>query len=146
MTQVTNEVEAAIHAALLASSQLAATITGWGATRLFNTAADQGAAFPRVVFKDVTPPAEGGIRYNFGSRRVSTRYLFRIVGVVDELAGLTSGTIDNAIDDTLHDASLSLSPFALLVCRRVANVNEPITVDGRSFRERGGLYEVAVTE
>lgn len=147
MTQVTNEIETALQAVLLQSTDLATAITGWGVTKLFNTAADQRTGHPFVVFRDVTPPAEGGIRYNFGSRRVSSRYLYRVVGVVDELAGLDAGVIDNAIDDALHDADLSLGgTFEAMVCRRLANVNDATTVDGRSFRERGGLYEITVTE
>jgi hypothetical protein len=149
---IENELEAAIRATLLASSDLAAAIPGFGTAHIWNGAAEEGTDCPFVVFMDMSPQpgavaggGGGNHRYNFGDRRVLTEHTFLVKGVTEGLATMEAGTIDRAIDRALHGAELSVAPYTCLICRRSQDVSYPETDKGRSFRHRGGLYTIQLT-
>jgi hypothetical protein len=149
---IENELEAAIRATLLASSDLAAAIPGFGTEHVWNGAADEGTDCPFVVFAEMSPqPGAGAMggggnhRYNFGDRRVMTDHTFLVKGVTEGHATMLAGVIDRAIDRALHAAELDVAPYTCLVCRRAQDVSYPETDQGRTFRHRGGLYTIQLT-
>lgn len=142
-----NELDAAIRALLVADT----TLMGYAPNGVWNGAADEqdnnGVAIvpPFLVFADHTPQSQGQHRYNFGDRRVSTSKMYLVKGVTAGLATELAGTIDKRIDATLHAAALVVPGFTVMVCRRAWDVTYPETDQGRSYRHRGGMYDIQLT-
>lgn len=134
---VENELETALRTVLANDATLAGLATGG----VWNGAAEQGTDVPFVVFAPVDP----GVHVYTFTRRAYTGYEYIVKGVTEGIATLAAGQIDRRIDQLLHDAALSVSPFGMLVCRRTRNVSYPEVDEGRTYRHRGGVYRLSVT-
>lgn len=127
--------EAAIRAALVASSTLTTLLSG---TAVYRQEIPPNVSLPAVVFSK----ASGNPAYTLAGR-VWEATTYQVKGVTEGMSGLLAGSIDAAIDAALSDTALAYTSGTALYCRRLQAIDYPeVTPGGQRFQHRGGLYSV----
>lgn len=109
---------------------------------IYDEKAEQGAAFPLVLFQDNNPEDVLGV----GARRLmqSGEWLVRVVGQTRSYESLV--TIADRIDTLLHLQDGSVSGGAVEGCHRERPYRLAYDVEGVEYREMGGFYYLYAKE
>lgn len=128
-----NAVGSAIYSTLCAGTALIAKL---GGSAVYNIIAQQGAAFPYVVFFKAA-----GVEANTSPRRV--RKLVYVAKGVTEDDLQEAGEIDDLIDGLLHEQTLTVTGWGTYWSARDGDVSyaEP-GEGGKIYYHRGGRYRV----
>lgn len=103
---------------------------------VFNTLAPQTAPLPYVLFQMVSKNDD----HTFNGRFAEGVYIVK--GVSESPWPKAAADIDTQIDTLLEDASLTITGFNPILCRRESDFTLVEERDGRMFQHVGGLYRV----
>lgn len=126
-----DRLDAALYAALNTQTVLA-TATGG----VYNTRARPGAPLPYVVFRLIA----GEDSYSFDGEYEDVRYL--VEGIAKGPWPKGASDLDTVIDTALEDATLSLTGFSHLLCRRERDAYRIEDVGGVRYQHSGGVYRI----
>lgn len=129
------EAERFIWERLNASGALVALV----GDRIFNAEAEQGAAFPYVIF--ASPPLANDLR-GVGSARLQTDPMFLVKGVDQSSSYARVDAIATAIQAAINGQRDAAGP--VLACVLEGTISLAETTDGVAYRHRGGQYRVTV--
>ena len=126
------------------------------------------AIFDTLNVASLTALATGGVFNSFAHPSVSTPYVvFQAFSKVDEYWAFTkrgaqavymvkavsespwpkeAAAIDTQIDALLQDATLTITGFGLVTCRRESDFYLPEEVGGKVYQHQGGLYRVVADQ
>lgn len=132
MANMRTEVDTALFTVLNVESLLVLATGG-----VCNTKAEQNTKPPYVVFQ---VSAKEDDYYSFTGRGGDAVYIVK--AVTQEPWPKVAATIDTEIDSLLQDATLSISGFGQLLCRRQNDIYLTENVGGEDFTHQGGLYSI----
>lgn len=101
-----------------------------------NSVAPQGTLPPWVVFQAMSKEDE----HTFNGRFAAMVYMVK--GVTQSTWPKAAMDIDTVIDTTLEDATLTISGFSPLLCRRQSDIYFIEEAGGNIWQHIGGLYRV----
>jgi hypothetical protein len=108
---------------------------------VFNMMAPSGVDTPFVIFQAMSKVDE---YFSYTGRGAAAVYM---VKAIDESRWpKVAADIDTQIDSAMQNASLSITGFSLLACRRESDVYLVEDQDGKVFQHIGGLYRVVADE
>ena len=107
---------------------------------IFNTEAPAGVAEPFVVYQAMSKEDD----HTFSGRFADMIYMVK--AVAKSRWPKKAMDVDTQIDTLLEDATLSVTGFNQLLCRRVNDVYLPITVSGHEYQQVGGMYRIQVDQ
>ena len=131
MANARQEIDKAVLAKLNTATVLTTAKGG-----VFNTLAPKGALSPFVVFQAMSKIDE----HSFNGRFANAVYMVKAVS--RSQSPKEAQDVDTVIDSTMEDASLSITGFTPLLCRRESDLYlvEP---DGSDlWHHIGGLYRI----
>lgn len=134
MTNVIAPLEAAIYSKLTGQASL---ITALGGTLIYNQMSPQPAGAKYCVYQ-----WQGGGDSNESPTRMR-EVLYTVRGVATTRA--VAGSIDAAIDDALHNQSLTVTGWTNILCMRGQDINfvEPDS-GGVNRYHAGGIYRIII--
>lgn len=103
---------------------------------VFNTLAPQGTAPPYVLFQAMTKMDEHSFNGRFGNALYMVKAVSRSPWPKEAL------DIDTQIDTALEDASLSITGYTALLCRRESDIYLTEDAGGVIWTHSGGLYRI----
>jgi hypothetical protein len=118
-----------------------ATLKGLVGDRIFNTEAPQTAAFPFVIYQNMSAMDYAAV----GAVRIWTNQVFMVKVVGDTVDYSTLKTIVARIDALLHRSSGSTADGTVWAVVREQILNQAENVNGHQYRHRGGLFRVMAT-
>ena len=115
-----------------------ASVTNEATGGVFNSIAPQGTEPPFVIFQAMSKTDE---YWSFSSGRGGAA-VYMVKEVTRGPWPKSAGDIDTQIDSVMQDASLSVSGFSLLTCRRQEDVYLIEDDEGVIYQHVGGLYSI----
>lgn len=113
------------------------SVTNEATGGVFNGVAPQGAEPPFVVFQAMSKMDD---YFAYTGRGGEAVYM---VKVIDQSPWPKSaGDIDTQVDSVMQDASLSITGFSLLSCRREEDIYLVEDQEGVIYQHVGGLYRI----
>ena len=103
---------------------------------VFNTMAPPNAKLPYVVFQLISKQDEHSFNGRFGNAVYMAKAISRSAWPKE------AATIDTQIDTALEDATLAITGFTQLVCRREQDISYVEERTGELFHHIGGLYRI----
>src|SRR3990167_2911145 len=133
-----NPVAVGLYNKLTGTSALTSLLAA-GPVGVYEDVAPANADCPYVVFNAQSPSvpvyAHSGVKFE--------NAIYQVRGVTNTNSAASAGTIADAIDDALADASLTVSGYTHHYLRRVQNISFPeVGPGGTQYRHRGALYRV----
>lgn len=101
-----------------------------------NGVAPKGTKAPFVVFQGMPAMHD----YTFSKRFVDV--LYQVKAISESPWPKEASDIDTVIDTILQDASLTITGYSALCCRREQDIKYPEEVNGKQFFHVGGIYRV----
>lgn len=136
----TNAVEQWLNTTLKADTALAAVVS----TRVYNTRRPAGSVLPCVVFQ---MQAAGPDMVMLGGVRVWASTLYLVRGIAEQASYEGNlATIANRIDEVLHAKSGVNAAGVVHTVVREKPFQLVSVIDGREFRDLGGLYRIQVSK
>ena len=114
-----------------------AAVTNEATGGVFNGLAPQGIEPPFVVFQAMSKVDD---YFAFTGRGGSAVYMVKAVD--RSIWPKSAGEIDTQIDSVMQDASLSITGYALLTCRRESDIYLVEDQAGVVYQHIGGLYRI----
>ena len=136
MANFRDEVEKAIYDTLNVSSVLDEATGG-----IWNTHVPPNVKPPCVVFQHISKLDDYP---SFTIRGVGALYQIKVVS--DSPWPKAAIAIDTLIDSVMQDASLSMSSYSLLWCRRESDINLPEERGSEMWSGVGGLWSIIADE
>ena len=136
MANARNAIDTALYELLSATTALLNVAPGG----VHNTVAPRDAKYPMVVFQAITKLDE----HTFSGRFANAVYLVKAIS--KSPWPKEAGTIDTQIDAVLEDASLSISGFTQLLCRRTEDFYFPEDEGGAVYQHQGGMYNIVADQ
>lgn len=134
-----NEMSVAVYNALTGSTALTTLLAGGTASQsVFQDLAPEGATAPYVVYQTQSPSMP---QYVF-SRVAYENTIYAVRGVTQGPSKAAGGTIAAKIDAALNDATLTVSGYTFLKCRRLQDIDYGEIVAGVRVSHIGGAYRV----
>lgn len=134
MANVSAVLEAAIYTKLTGQASL---ITALGGTAIYNQMAPQPAPAKYCVYQ-----WQGGGDANESPTRMRN-LLYNVRGVATTKSA--AGSIDAAIDDALHNKTLTVTGWSNILCMRETDINFPELDSGGVWRfHAGGIYRIII--
>lgn len=109
-----------------------------GSVGVYNTLGPQGSAVPYIVFQQ----AAGSDEYTFNTRSESLDYIVKAVSN-RTYPGAQAYPIYGGAHDALQDASLSVSGYTVLRCRRMSRFEYR---DQDGYWHVGGTYRIDIQD
>lgn len=134
MANVISALEVGLYNKLVAQASL---ITALGGTLIYNAMAPQNPGSKYVVYNQ-----QGGGDANESPTRMRD-LLYQVKGIATTKA--IASTIDSAIDDALHNQTLTVSGWTNIQLMRISDINfiEP-DAGGVNRYHAGGIYRVII--
>lgn len=134
-----NQLETGLYTKLTGASSLTSLLAA-GTASVFHRHADENANPPYVVFsKQSRVPA----RVVGGGAVAWEDALYLVKAVVESPSALLAGSIATRIDETLDQASLTVTGHTHLACHRDSDVDyEEQGPGGQIIQHRGALYRI----
>ena len=104
---------------------------------VFNGLAPQGTAPPYVVFSAMSKMDD---YWSYTGRGAEAVYMIKAIS--RSAWPKEAGDIDTQVDSVMQDASLSITGFSLLACRREEDIYLVENQDGVIYQHVGGLYRI----
>lgn len=104
---------------------------------VFNGLAPQGTAPPYVVFSAMSKNDD---YWSYTGRGAEAVYMIKAIS--RSAWPKEAGDIDTQVDSVMQDASLSITGFSLLACRREEDIYLVENQDGVIYQHVGGLYRI----
>ena len=118
-----------------------ASVTNEATGGVFNSVAPQGAEPPCVVFQAMSKTDD---YFAYTGRGAEAVYM---VKASDQSPWpKAAGDIDTQVDSVMQDASLSITGFALLSCRREEDIYLVEDQEGVIYQHVGGLYRIVADQ
>ena len=118
-----------------------ASVTNEATGGVFNSVAPQGAEPPFVVFQAMSKTDDYFAYTGRGAEAVD------MVKAIDQSPWPKSaGDIDTQVDSVMQDASLSITGFSLLSCRREEDIYLVEDQEGVIYQHVGGLYRIVADQ
>ena len=118
-----------------------ASVTNEATGGVFNSVAPQGAEPPFVVFQVMSKTDD---YFAYTGRGAEAVYM---VKAIDQSPWPKSaGDIDTQVDSVMQDASLSITGFSLLSCRREEDIYLVEDQEGVIYQHVGGLYRIVADQ
>ena len=114
-----------------------ASVTNEATGGVYNGLAPQGTEPPFVVFQAMSKIDD---YFAFTGRGGSAVYLIKAID--RSVWPKAAGDIDTQIDSVMQDASLSITGYGLLMCRRESDVYLVEDQTGVVYQHIGGLYRI----
>ena len=130
------EVDKAVFATLNVQSLMDLATGG-----IFNTIAPSGAVFPIVIFNPLSKLDE----YSFSGRYGNALYVVKAI-TDEQLSLVTASNIDGQIDTLMQDATLTITGFTHLLCRRMGDISFEEDISGAIRHHVGGQYRIIADE
>ena len=115
-----------------------AAVTNEATGGVFNGIAPMNIDPPYVVFQAMSK-IDDYWSYSNGRGAEAT---YMIKAITRSPCPKTAGDIDTQIDSVMQDASLSISGFSLLSCRRESDIYLTEDQSGVTYQHVGGLYQI----
>ena len=115
-----------------------AAVTNEATGGVYNSLAPQTAEFPYVVFQAISKVDD---YWAYASGRGGNA-LYMVKAISQSPWPKAASDIDTQIDSVMQDASLSITGFSLLSCRREYDVYYVEDANGATFQHVGGLYRI----
>jgi len=129
-----NELAAALYAILNSDAELGSIVKG-----VHNTAAEDGAEYPYLVFQQVYGEDEYAL-----SQRIRTSYSFQIRVVDKGYSNAAIGAALARVDELLMDASLVAGN---IYCRRQSLIPYMLEYDsGEVYQAAGAVYRIELVK
>ena len=126
-----------ITAKLTADTALGSAVS----TRIYDSVAPQGAAWPFVVFQNQS--GGGNDVAAMGALRIMTDSLFLVKGIEKSSSFMGNlKTIATRIDAALHGTSGTATDGTVIACVRERAFEMIETTDGVQYRHLGGIYRI----
>ena len=103
---------------------------------VFNTMAPPGAKPPYVIYQMLSKVDEHSFNGRFGNA------LYMVKAVSRSAWPKEAATVDTQIDTALEDASLTITGYTPLVCRREQDISYIEERSGEVFHHVGGVYRI----
>ena len=124
--------DAAVYATLNVTA-----LTNLATGGVHNTIAPAGTIAPWVIFQMQSKVDT----HSFNGRFANS--LYTVKAVVDMVWPKEAEDIDTQIDTLLEDASLSITGYTLVLCRRESDITfQDVAQPGKTFQHVGGLYRI----
>ena len=104
---------------------------------VFNGLAPQGTAPAYVVFSAMSKNDD---YWSYTGRGAEAVYMIKAIS--RSAWPKEAGDIDTQVDSVMQDASLSITGFSLLACRREEDIYLVENQDGVIYQHVGGLYRI----
>ena len=114
-----------------------ASVTNEATGGVFNSVAPQGAEPPFVVFQAMSKTDD---YFAYTGRGAEAVYMVKTIA--QSPWPKSAGDIDTQVDSVMQDASLSITGFALLSCRREEDIYLVEDQEGVIYQHIGGLYRI----
>ena len=136
MANLRVNLDTAVYSALNVTS-----ITNEAIGGVFNSHAPQGTEPPYVVFQAMSKMDD---YFAYTGRGGESMYM---VKAIDRSPWpKEAGDIDTQIDSVMQNASLSITGYALIECRRESDIYLVEDLDGVIYQHVGGLYRIIADE
>jgi hypothetical protein len=123
-----------LYSTLTGDATLMTQLTGG----VWNTQADEGTAYPLLVFQFMS-----GIDFAaVGAERIWTNMLYLVKVIAEGAAFDAMNAAAARVDQLLHRASGSASDGTVWSCTREQIIRLPDSVAGSQFRQAGGIYRL----
>jgi hypothetical protein len=103
---------------------------------VWNTLAPPDTELPYVVFQAMTKDDS----HSFNGRYSEMVYMVKAVS--KSRWPKEAMDVDTQIDTLLEDATLSITGFSQLLCRRETDIYQPVTEAGQEYQQIGGMYRI----
>ena len=107
---------------------------------IYNTMAPEGAAAPYVIFQAFSKIDE----HSFDGRYANAVYMVKAVS--RQRWPKEASDVDTQVDTLMEDATLSITGFSQLICRRENDVYLVEEEAGNIWHHIGGLYRIMADE
>jgi len=104
---------------------------------IFNGVAPQGTEPPFVVFQAMSKVDD---YYAYSERGGAAVYMVKAID--RSIWPKAAGDIDTQIDSVMQDASLSITGYTLISCRREEDIYLAEDTGGVTYQHVGGLYRI----
>ena len=108
---------------------------------IFNTLAPKGTAAPYVLFQ-----VSSKIDDNFSYTKRGADAVYIVKAISQSPWPKEASDIDTQIDALLENATLTISGYTQLVCRRQSDFSFTEDVGGEVYQHQGGLYGITADE
>lgn len=136
MANLRPNLDAALFAVLNVESLIAVAPGG-----VFNQLAPEGTTPPYVIFQHASKADD---YFAFTKRGAEAVYIVKAVS--RSPWPKEASTIDTQIDTLLQDATLTITGYSRLYCRRESDFDLRENSDGEIYQHIGGLYRVIADE
>ena len=103
---------------------------------VYNTQARKNTKPPYVIFQIMSKLDE----HSFNGRYANSLYMVKAVSQSEWPKEALD--VDTEIDTVMEDASLTVTGFSPLLCRRESDFVMAETVNGQSWQHAGGVYRI----
>ena len=135
MANLRLNLDTALYAALNVAAVIAQATGG-----VWNSLAPRSANPPYVIFQAASKVEE----YRFDGRGMTARYIVKAVS--REPWRKLASTVDTQIDAALQDATLTITGFTQLLCRRETDFYLAEEREGELWQHVGGVYQIMVDQ
>ena len=118
-----------------------ASVTNEATGGVFNSVAPQGAEPPFVVFQAMSKTDD---YFAYTGRGAEAVYMVKTIA--QSPWPKSAGDIDTQVDSVMQDASLSITGFSLLSCRREEDIYLVEDQEGVIYQHVGGLYRIVAAQ
>jgi len=118
-----------------------ASVTNEATGGVFNSVAPQGAEPPFVVFQAMSKTDD---YFAYTGRGAEAVYMVKTIA--QSPWPKSAGDIDTQVDSVMQDASLSITGFSLLSCRREEDIYLVEDQEGVIYQHVGGLYRIVADQ
>ena len=118
-----------------------ASVTNEATGGVFNSVAPQGAEPPFVVFQAMSKTDD---YFAYTGRGAEAVYMVK--AIAQSPWPKSAGDIDTQVDSVMQDASLSITGFSLLSCRREEDIYLVEDQEGVIYQHVGGLYRIVADQ
>ena len=103
---------------------------------VFNSVAPRGAQPPFVVFQAMSKVDEHTFNGRFGNA------IYLVKAVSESPWPKEAEDVDTVVDTALEDATLTITGYRALLCRRESDFSLVEEIGGKTFTHVGGLYRI----
>lgn len=108
---------------------------------VYNSVAPLGVEPPYVVFQAMSKVDD---YWSYTGRGGEATYMVKVI--TRSAWPKSAGDIDTQVDSVMQNASLSISGFSLISCRRESDIYIVEDLDGVTYQHVGGLYTIIADE
>jgi hypothetical protein len=131
---------AALDAALFTALNIAA-VNNVATGGVYSRRAPQGTVSPYLIYN-----LQSKVDDYWAYTKRGGQALYLVKAVSKALWPKEAQDIDTQIDTALQDATLTITGFSQIYCRREANLEFPEEVDGVIYQHVGGIYRIIADE